>query len=990
MKGPIRILIAEDLPTDADLAEREIKKAIANPEFRRVETEEDFVEALENFQPHLVVSDYQMPKFNGMRALQITLEKTPLTPLIILTGSMNEETAVECMKAGATDYVIKEHVMRLGPAVKRALELKEIRLERLNARQALIESEERFRCLIESSNDGISLLDLDDNIVFVNQRKVEMLGYASDKDLIGVNGFSILVPHERNRFQELQQEFLAKGHLNNIETELVRRDGSSLPVELNFMLIKDLHGKPLYVMDTIRDITERKQTEEELKQYEWILEQNIPQMRDEPDEFRPVYGDVTELGGKGIIINSVGREGLASMAEDVMALLDTSLAVYEANGDYAYGVFKSGWCRMMDEASFKLCGTEDTRKALVCGKWHCHENCWNDSAKAAIRSGKPTDIECVGGINLYAVPVYANNEVVGVVNIGYGNPPKDPETLQLLSEKYQIDYNLLQSRSAEYNPRPDFIIELGKKRCHFMARLIGEIIERKQFENLLEQSKYLLEIAGNLAKLGGWSVNLEENIVIWSDQVAAIHEMPAGYSPTVEEGINFYAPEYRDRITDLYTACAQAGVPYDEELQIITAEGRRVWVRAIGEAIRNDGKITGVQGGFQDITQRKLAEKELQLAKERAEAGDRLKSAFMNNISHEIRTPLNGILGFGQMMAQSGLAEAERTEYFKILQKSTDRLINTINDYMDISLLVSGNLTINNRKFNVNDLLNNLYERVLPDCVKKDLELELLFPDSSQQAIVDSDLELLRKVFLHLLNNAVKFTGKGKITFGYELVGKDIEFFVGDTGVGIDQRALAKVFEAFTQEEENTSRNYDGSGLGLSIAKGIISSLGGKIWLESEKGKGTIVNFTLPYIETIPQEPDKQDAKSAPALAKQAVVLVVEDEISNYYYLHVLLKKLSISVLHAKNGLEAVELCKKHPEINVVLMDIKMPVMGGLEATKKIKEFRKDLPVIAITAYAQTGDEFRIRQAGCDDYLAKPLKKEVLINVLRKYNLLSR
>jgi PAS domain-containing protein len=270
---------------------------------------------------------------------------------------------------------------------------------------------------------------------------------------------------------------------------VVDRDGKVRWMEINAVR-SEWNGKPA-TLNYINDITERKRAEEELRRYEWIIEKEMPWADTKDSGFESAYGDVTEYNRKRLILDGVKKENLEQMAADVMALLDTSLAVYEANGDYAYGIFKSSWCRNLDTAAFKLSGTNDVKKALACGKWLCHENCWNDSAKAAIDSGKPVDIECVGGIRLYAVPVFARNEIIGVVNIGYGNPPKDNETLIKLSEKFNISFDLLRAKADAYKPRPDFIVELGKKRCEHMARMIGEIIESRQAEKALIEKEAL-------------------------------------------------------------------------------------------------------------------------------------------------------------------------------------------------------------------------------------------------------------------------------------------------------------------------------------------------------------------------------------------------------------------------------------------------------------------------------------------------------------------
>ncbi|MBE0663842.1 MAG: response regulator [Bacteroidales bacterium] len=388
-----------------------------------------------------------------------------------------------------------------------------------------------------------------------------------------------------------------------------------------------------------------------------------------------------------------------------------------------------------------------------------------------------------------------------------------------------------------------------------------------------------------------------------------------------------------------------------------------------------------------DITERKEIESKLRNAKEQAEAGDRLKTAFMNNISHEIRTPLNGILGFGQMIAQPNVTDQERLAFIDILQSSIDRLINTVTDYMDISLIASGNLKALKKAFPLNQLLTGIHSSFYAACKAKNLEFNLVLPAGSHNFQINMDKELLTKVLKHLLNNAVKFTEHGVVTFGYKTMNGYLEFFVEDSGIGIREDAKQRIFEAFDQEENSNTRKYEGSGLGLPIAKGIIAKLGGKIWLESLKDKGSVFYFNLPYDADLGKKQEKTAEDTSGKTSGKPLVIVAEDDDSNYYYIEVLLQRANIEVLRAKDGNEAVELCRVHKNAHLVLMDVKMPVMNGFEATKQIKSFRADLPVIGVTAYALSGDENRVLDAGFDDYLSKPMKKSLLMMTLNKYGI---
>jgi CheY-like chemotaxis protein len=244
---------------------------------------------------------------------------------------------------------------------------------------------------------------------------------------------------------------------------------------------------------------------------------------------------------------------------------------------------------------------------------------------------------------------------------------------------------------------------------------------------------------------------------------------------------------------------------------------------------------------------------------------------------------------------------------------------------------------------------------------------------------------LIRKTLNLLLGNALKFTEKGSITCGCNRNNGFVEFFVQDTGQGIAPKKLDIVFNIFTQEDTSNTRGYEGSGLGLSIAKGLVDLLGGTISVTSEKGQGSIFTFTVPYSETEVTEITAPAEEKNGTVTGKPLVLLAEDEESNYLYMEVVLKKAGCDYLLAKNGVDAVAFCKQHPDITLVLMDIKMPVMNGLEATKLIREFRPELPIIATTAYAQTGDEQRFLSAGCDGYLAKPIQKEKILALLQKY-----
>ncbi len=386
-----------------------------------------------------------------------------------------------------------------------------------------------------------------------------------------------------------------------------------------------------------------------------------------------------------------------------------------------------------------------------------------------------------------------------------------------------------------------------------------------------------------------------------------------------------------------------------------------------------------------DITERIQAEQELIKAKERAEESDRLKTAFINNISHEIRTPLNSILGFGQFLAEPGLQQQERIENYQYLEKSSQRLLQTITDIMDVSLITAQSIIANKESIEIIPFMNDLLIKTRKIVSAKNILVNLEAPNSDNDLILQSDKELLTKIFDHLISNAVKFTEEGRIKLGFQLNQDKINFFVKDTGKGIAPGKQSMIFEAFAQEDISATRGYEGSGLGLTIAKGFINLLGGNIWLESEPGKGSTFYFSLPYV-TGQQHTITETASDAKARdIKNLLILIAEDDDANYKYTQTVLQMAGYSSLHAQNGAEALEMCGKYQEISLVLMDIKMPVMNGLEATKKIKQIRPGLPVIAVTAHAQTGDEQKMIAAGCNGYMAKPVSVKKLLNTINMH-----
>jgi two-component system, sensor histidine kinase and response regulator len=380
-----------------------------------------------------------------------------------------------------------------------------------------------------------------------------------------------------------------------------------------------------------------------------------------------------------------------------------------------------------------------------------------------------------------------------------------------------------------------------------------------------------------------------------------------------------------------------------------------------------------------------LTNNQLQLALKKAEAANKLKESFINNISHEIRTPLNGIIGFAHLMADESVSTEEKTMYAEIIQESSTRLINTITSFIDISLLNSGNIEITESDFLPEVLLIEIFDKYKFDFSVKNIHFQYDTSNIPENLMISADENLIGKVLEKLVENALKFTSEGQVITGADLENNEIVFFVKDTGVGISDEFKNRIFKGFNQENEELTRGFEGVGLGLGISKGLVDLMGGKIWYNSTKGKGSEFYFSIP-LKIVNSEPGGFESELIKPKDKiKSKILVVEDDDINYYLIYFLLSNQNVELLHASDGLQAIEKFNENPDISVVLMDLKLPVLNGFDVTKKIKSINAQVPIIAVTSYSGIDDSQKALQAGCSDFIIKPVNKTVLFDVIGKY-----
>jgi PAS domain S-box-containing protein len=391
-----------------------------------------------------------------------------------------------------------------------------------------------------------------------------------------------------------------------------------------------------------------------------------------------------------------------------------------------------------------------------------------------------------------------------------------------------------------------------------------------------------------------------------------------------------------------------------------------------------------------DITDRIKEEDQLLEAKLKAEENDRLKTAFLANMSHEIRTPMSGILGFAELLKDTNLDLDIQKEYISVIEQSGQRMLNIINDIIDISKIEAGKMVLKLEDVDINGLMFHLYTFFKPEAEKKGLKLSFVKKLADEESIVTTDRTKLSQIISNLLKNAIKFTYEGEIVYGCERIDGNLKFFIKDTGVGVPEDQRDKIFNRFVQSSKTIALNQEGAGLGLAIAKSFVNLLGGNIWIKPNNGKGSVFYFEIPFKkQSVSNHTAENNLLLGNNLDKRRFLIVDDDE-NSQLLLKRLFEKFKVNLLFTENGHDAVEIIKSEVPIDLIIMDIKMPVMDGLEATRQIKKINNKVPVIALTAYALTGDDVLALNVGCNDYLTKPVNKEALFqainNQLKKHS----
>lgn len=788
---------------------------------------------------------------------------------------------------------------------------------RKESEKALIKSEERFRYVIQATNDGVWDWNIKAGKMFFSDNYYTMLGYNRDDFDETYQGWvSLLNPNDKE-YTLVHVEKYLKGESADFNTEyrLKAKDGSWRWIHARGKVVEhDKNMKPLRIVGTHIDITERKQLQDEFYDSIHFLQVVLDTI---PVRLFWKDSNLKYLGCNTSFANDAGF----SKPSEIIGKTDEDLgwseqATIRQSDDLS--ILKTGMPKLnFDEQFTSLDGAKR----------------WIRVNKVPLRSSKGKIIGVLGTYDDITETIHARNEIE--LERAYFEQlfESSPEGIVLIDSEDRI------------------------VRCN------------REFQRMFKYDNH--EIIGKTV-----------NLLILPEDLK-------------NEGLKFSSV-----VTD--------GEPFQVETIRVRKDGSPMNVSILGSPIYFQGGKIAVYGIYRDITERKqveieLAQKsneieaqneeyrvineELYVAKQKAEESDKLKSAFLANMSHEIRTPMNGILGFSQLLTKPNIPEVDVNQYVDIIQSCGNQLLCIINDLIDISKIESNQITILTSNTNINQIMYEQYLLFKDKSQQQGLDLSFTTDLPDNRSTIVTDNARVNQILTNLIGNAVKFTKQGYIKFGYKYRPNELEFFVQDTGVGIPFEMGSDIFERFSQVETAVSQQAGGTGLGLAISKAYVNKLGGQIWFDSTPAEGSTFYFTIPYrpSDEVAQMERVRIEEHAKLIPSGTNVLVAEDDDANFFFVHEMLSEYIVNIQRAVNGDEAVELVRGNPNFDIVLMDIKMPGKDGFEATREIKGIRKDLPIIAQTAYAFSTDKDKALAAGCDDYIAKPIDRLKLVSLMAKH-----
>lgn len=881
------------------------------------------------------------------------------------------------------------------------------------AANALRESEEKFRTIFEFAPLGIELFKSDGELLMHNKALTQMLGLTDSriKDLA-----ELTHPDDLEQDQSLKKQLFA-GEINQFQLQkrYIKPDGATVWGNLTVNALTSRDGENSLAIAMLSDITETKKAESALLQSESRIKGLLQGLPDLLFIFSPQGIFLDYHVQKGSMIRFNPETALLKKVEEIFATpfaqqlsRAIKMAVHSGDMQYLYYNYKAEGKQIYKEAR------------VISQEQQVYFISRDITAQIMAERAQKESEDRFRSLfthmsNALCIIELINNDQNKVTDFKFLEVNKAFEELTSLPVRFfrgnlgsRITGNKrhfwlrfierIEKKDVAY--RDEFYIhEIGKYieitayrvDNHQIAAILTDVSERKMAENALMVSEQ---------KFRSLAENRQDAIVRFDNQRRVTY-----MNQLAEELLecNLYTLLNKPLPTEYWHDSVKAD-RWDRLLSSVIAEGLSAEIET-KHRVQNDKEITmlwrlspefspeddvfSVLAISRDITRLKQIEQELRVSKEQAVESDNLKSAFLANMSHEIRTPLNGIMGFAELLKLPNITSEEQDEFLTSICNSGYKLLNIINDVLDLSKIEAGQVKIVETLFSVDKMLDELYKLFQPKMVTlvKNVELRISRPATFKPVTVHSDEGRIRQILINLIDNALKFTAEGHVEFGYTLTeSNSIRFFVKDTGIGIPKEKQHMVYERFRQAQDSHLNKYGGTGLGLSIAKGFVTLLGGDIWFESTENVGTSFFFMLPCAQEIPEstrQPIPTDLTANYQWGNKKI-LIVEDDYSNFIFLRKILENTNLSIVHADCGEKAYEAIDQH-QFNAILMDVRLPDTDGYTITRTIREQGYDLPILFQSANAMKEDLKKSIEAGGNAYISKPIEIEKLLVTLDKY-----
>lgn len=803
-----------------------------------------------------------------------------------------------------------------------------------------------YRSFFDFSSEAI-FVHQDGIVTDINQTVTDMFGYTRD-ELVNKNVIQtipltkyipIIMAHMKN---EVNSTYTIEG---------AHKDGHVIPIELRGRTIKTKYGD--IRITSARNISEQINTENTLR----IRNKQLLQSQDSTIEQERKFEILFNISFNAYVIH---QQGKIQEANDMFL----ELFGYSKEEAKTLDVFDALFHNKETITDYKKQMTQEKRTYYV--------------GQLERKDGSIFDAEIIASWEIL------NGKEVRLVTI------KDISKLVASERSLKEKNKELMNRNRE--------LELVSEEVVSSRNTFYQSIHDSQ-SNISKTDLQKVTIYGR------WDYDFLKDRFTWTDEVKGIVGYDAdATNSTIDSFIKNVHPEDRDDLEAAFFVALKNRHLFKSEFRFLSKDGKEKYILAQGVAEYNDDKgVRALIGTMIDITDRKIIEnrlkrqkdnylklnEELIISRKKAEDSERLKSSFFSNMSHEIRTPMNGILGFSSLLMEPELSDEERLEYSQVIVDSGKRLLHIVNDILDISKLQSNTFKIMKSETKVNRLLNTLYSLFSQDekVQSGHVKFTLHKPLNDEESIMITDQNRLSQIITNLLSNAMKFTEEGEINFGYRVVGDALNFYTEDTGIGVPEDMKEKIFEPFRQVEGHLVKEHGGTGLGLAISRQLTHLLGGEMTLKSEEKKGSRFSFTLPYNKvktTVLEEVVETSSKTLKDNIQDICLLIAEDDEVNFLFYKSFLGS-RLQLLRAKTGQEAIDLIKSNPNVDAVLMDMKMPIMNGYDAIKAIKKLKPHLPIIAQTAYAMPEDKKKALDAGADDYISKPINRRHLLDKIKHF-----